>query len=460
MPRYKGGLIGGTAPIMSNDATPDWMRSLLPDGGKVSVTVHSGPSTGGITAASVDPRTGVALQPGQAPMPAAAPAPTSTVSAMRAVTPNTAVNPNQNDPNGPQHPTPPGTPPPDPHATAAITATGYQWWNPYHGKYEPIPGVNNKGIVVDANAFWNYYTHYPSSVLDVFANKLASGNNPATWQHQYTDQEIANMVQGNSDYITGLGGINNNRFQELLQFGEITPEQAKAFGLTPDQIKAIRENPVSDLNNIRRQLTSGIYERNASSAAHGAYNSGVRFNDIGNLQSEAIRQQLTRQQALNAGLESENQHVQDLFRSVKDQMEQEGGFDPGDTEHNKAAWEATHKTITAAGKTGGDLLKHIGDPMKMKSVNDLRGVMGDIDKYLKQFGNLISPGLKAQLLNLRARADKHRHELVMARQAAHYGTVGNSSKSTSSSRAQRKAHAPPPSGRPTGSITSLMRRTR
>jgi phage terminase small subunit len=395
------------------------MKDLLPDGGKVSVTVHSGPSTGGSVAPTVDPNTGVTLGAGQAP----ATVPTA-VAAMRNVVPasagapantSTAITPSGQTTAPNNNLAPPRTAPAvDPHASNSPDT----WWNPYVGKFEKIPGIDPTGKVIDANAFWNYYTKYPAAGLDKVASGIAGGQDPGAWQHQYTPAEIIAMVTGNSDYQTQLGGVNNTRFQDLLNFGNITDEQAAAFGLTPDQIKAIRENPNSSLNTIRDALRTGTYEHAAGYAARGAYNSGARANDVGNLQTNAVKAQLGAQQKLNADLEVENQHVQQIFKDVKDAMETEGGFDPGDTDTNKAAWERTHKIVGDAQKTVTDFLVHVSNWNSLKTVTDMRGALNDARKAYAQFSKIINPAdagkLKAIIDGLTAKI----HKTVMARAEA------------------------------------------
>jgi hypothetical protein len=226
------------------------------------------------------------------------------------------------------------------------------------------------------------------------------------------------MVTGSSDYLTGLGGINQNRFNLLMQLGDFTPEQAAAFGLTPEQIKAIRENPISDLNTIRDALRTGTYEHAAGYAARGAYNSGARANDIGNLQTGAVKSELAKRFELATHLDSENQHVQDLFRDIKDKMAAEGGFDPGDTENNKNAWEATHKTVAAAQKTFTDFLTHVNGWQKLSTVNDLRGALNDARKMYAQFGKYVTPADAGKLKAIIDGINNKIHGIVMARSAA------------------------------------------
>src|SRR5262245_59112671 len=69
MPRYKGGFaaphIPGVTPQAQRvDLTPDWMRSLLPDGGKVSLTVHGPPNA---AANAPQPDVTARAQPAQSP---------------------------------------------------------------------------------------------------------------------------------------------------------------------------------------------------------------------------------------------------------------------------------------------------------------------------------------------------------------------------------------------------------
>jgi hypothetical protein len=99
-------------------------------------------------------------------------------------------------------------------------------------------------------------------------------------------------------------------------------------------------------------------------------------------------------------------------------MAAEGGFDPGDTEHNQAAWKATHATVTAATKNFNDFMKHVAGWQKLKTVSDMRGALNDARKAYAQYGKLVSPAeagkLKAIIDGLAAKI----HTIVMNRAAA------------------------------------------
>lgn len=343
----------------------DWIHKLLPPGGKASITV-SHPTTG-ITAPANANGNPAVQDPAHTAGPAA-----------------NAIAPTGLPPARPT-PTAPVTPavPPAPHDT---NPNDGNWWNPYTGKQENIPGVNSSGVITDPNAFWTYYSSNKSGILDALATQLSKG--PATNFQKPIDYNA--IVTGDEGYQSGLSGINLNRWMEALNYGD--PSVFAGMGLTPEQQAAISNNPNSQLNALRRATTKANYDANSGIASHGAWSSGARNQALENNTLEDIRaQQGYHDQALGKAT-SFDQAQTDLFRETKNALEKDGKFDSGDQEHNQAIYDATHKVITDTTKAAVDLAhKH------PTSSADAQHLIDAINAALKDHGKMFGADITKQL---------------------------------------------------------------
>lgn len=349
-----------TNPLQSFGASPtsaDWLHSLLPPGGKVSVTVAH-PTTGITNVAN----------PSQTAGPA---------------------GPNNIPPGGAfqNHPgTPAPTAAPTPAAPHDTNPADGNWWNPYTGKQEAIPGVNAQGIITDPNAFWNYYSANKSGVLDALAAQMAKGG-AANFQKPIDYNAI---VTGDENYQQGLAGINLDRWNAALKYGD--PSVFADMNLTPEQQQAISNNPNSVLAALRRTTTKANYDANSGIASHGAWSSGARNQAIENNTLDDIRGQAQLHDDALQQKQGYDQTQTTLFKSVKDSLEANGKFDSGDQEHNQAIFDATHKVITDTTKAANDLAhKH------PSSIADAKNLVAAINAALKDHEKLFGPALSKQM---------------------------------------------------------------
>lgn len=342
----------------------DWLHKLLPPGGKVGITVsHPTPAAGTAVPGSANGNPLVQN-------PTATPGPAGPGAVAPGVAPGRT---------GPAAPAVPAAP-------HDVNPNDGNWWNPYTGKQENIPGVNAAGIITDPNAFWTYYSNNKSGILDALATQLSKGG--ATNFQKPIDYN--SIVTGDEGYQSGLSGINLNRWMEALNYGD--PSVFAGMGMTPEQQQAIINNPNSQLNALRRSTTKANYDANSGIASHGAWSSGARNQAIENNTLDDIRsQQGYHDQALGKA-QSFDQAQTDLFRDVKTALEKDGKFDSGDQEHNQAIYNATHKVITDTTKAAVDLAhKH------PTSGQDAQHLIDAINAALKDHGKMFGADITKQL---------------------------------------------------------------
>lgn len=356
--------------------TPSWLHSLLPPGGKLSLSIQH-PTTGipGAGAAPlgargdqpVDPSRGAGSQGvggATAPGVGSGPGVTGTPGAGAPVAPH---DQNPNDGN---------------------------WWNPYSGKQEAIPGVNAAGVITDPNAFWAYYSSNKSAVLDVLAARLAGG--PATNFQKPVDYN--SIIQGDSRYQTGLADQNQGRWNAALGYGD-----ASIYGnmMTPDQQAAAANNPNSIINQMKRALLKSNYDANSTTAAHGGWSSGARQQNLENNALDNVREQAHQRDLAIADKQGFDKAQSSLFDTVKNQLQTEGAFDPGDQEHNQALYDATHAAITQT-VNSANALAH----QHPTSSQDAQHLIDAINKALKDHSTLLGgktiTDLKNRIIYLKA----------------------------------------------------------
>lgn len=379
---------------------PDWLQSLLPPGGKVSLTVQH--------------PTGINAVANQAPATLAA-APPSTINKSPGIPhpqPGTPTPQPQPVPTPNPNAIPPGTMANTQNAPQDMNAMDGLWFNPYTGRNETIPGVNNKGIITDANAFWAYYNRYKTPVLDALAQQVAKAgtfSNPIDYN---------GIITSDADYQTGLAGINLQRWQDALAYGD--PSLYASLGLTAAQQQAIRENPNSTIQQLKRALTQQNYNANSTAAAHGAWSSGARNQDLENNALENIYNTAAAHDAAVNRLQGYDQGQRELYDKVKSDLETSGAFDSKDPEANKAIYAASHAVVQKATAGINKLLNGMSD---IHSVTDARNYMHAVNAALKDYRNMLTPRQKAQLQAQQKQAQAMARAMLAAHRVKQGGTI-------------------------------------